>query len=109
MHCSEGARLGARRNDRPEENGRGEDRAEESGKRDLSRAQGGLQHSSGRRARPIPLRRSAARQSRQRALREPDRNLATALVLGVLRWQIQLDHQMQPCSSAPTPSSTLKS
>ena len=28
------------------------------------------------------------------ALSAPDRNLATALVLGVLRWQIQLDHQI---------------
>ncbi|HME57031.1 MAG TPA: transcription antitermination factor NusB, partial [Terracidiphilus sp.] len=26
-------------------------------------------------------------------LSAPDRNLVTALVLGVLRWQIQLDHQ----------------
>jgi 16S rRNA (cytosine967-C5)-methyltransferase len=29
------------------------------------------------------------------ALSLPDRNLATALVLGVLRWQIRLDHQLQ--------------
>ncbi len=29
------------------------------------------------------------------SLSAPDRNLATALVLGVLRWQIQLDHQLQ--------------
>jgi 16S rRNA (cytosine967-C5)-methyltransferase len=29
------------------------------------------------------------------ALSEADRNLATALVLGVLRWQIRLDHQLQ--------------
>jgi len=29
------------------------------------------------------------------ALSVADRNLATALVLGVLRWQIQLDHQVQ--------------
>jgi 16S rRNA (cytosine967-C5)-methyltransferase len=29
------------------------------------------------------------------ALSAPDRNLATALVLGVLRWQILLDHQIQ--------------
>jgi len=29
------------------------------------------------------------------ALSAPDRNLATALVLGVLRWQINLDHQVQ--------------
>ncbi len=28
-------------------------------------------------------------------LSAPDRNLATALVLGVLRWQIQLDHELQ--------------
>jgi 16S rRNA (cytosine967-C5)-methyltransferase len=28
-------------------------------------------------------------------LSAPDRNLATALVLGVLRWQIRLDHQLQ--------------
>jgi 16S rRNA (cytosine967-C5)-methyltransferase len=31
----------------------------------------------------------------------PDRNLATALVLGALRWQIQLDHQMQALLSHP--------
>jgi 16S rRNA (cytosine967-C5)-methyltransferase len=29
------------------------------------------------------------------ALSAPDRNLVTTLVLGVLRWQIQLDHQIQ--------------
>jgi 16S rRNA (cytosine967-C5)-methyltransferase len=29
------------------------------------------------------------------ALSAPDRNLATALVLGVIRWQISLDHQIQ--------------
>ena len=29
------------------------------------------------------------------ALSPPDRNLATTLVLGVLRWQIRLDHQLQ--------------
>ncbi len=29
------------------------------------------------------------------ALSPPDRNLATALVLGVLRWQIRLDHQLR--------------
>ena len=29
------------------------------------------------------------------ALSAPDRHLATALVLGVLRWQIRLDHQLQ--------------
>jgi 16S rRNA (cytosine967-C5)-methyltransferase len=29
------------------------------------------------------------------ALSAPDRHLATALVLGVLRWQIRLDHQIQ--------------
>jgi 16S rRNA (cytosine967-C5)-methyltransferase len=34
-------------------------------------------------------------------LSEPDRNLATALVLGVLRWQIQLDHQFQNLLSRP--------
>jgi len=28
-------------------------------------------------------------------LSAPDRNLATALVLGTLRWQIRLDHQVQ--------------
>jgi len=31
----------------------------------------------------------------------PDRNLATALVLGVLRWQIQLDHQLQTLLKRP--------
>ncbi|MFY9852546.1 MAG: transcription antitermination factor NusB [Terracidiphilus sp.] len=35
------------------------------------------------------------------ALSAPDRNLATALVLGVLRWQIQLDHQCQALLSRP--------
>ncbi len=29
------------------------------------------------------------------SLSSPDRNLSTALVLGVLRWQIRLDHQLQ--------------
>jgi len=35
------------------------------------------------------------------ALSSPDRNLATALVLGVLRWQIQLDHQFQALLARP--------
>ncbi len=35
------------------------------------------------------------------SLSEPDRNLATALVLGVLRWQIRLDTQVQPLLSRP--------
>jgi 16S rRNA (cytosine967-C5)-methyltransferase len=35
------------------------------------------------------------------ALSAPDRNLATALVLGVLRWQIQLDHQLQVLLKRP--------
>jgi 16S rRNA (cytosine967-C5)-methyltransferase len=35
------------------------------------------------------------------ALSSPDRNLATALVLGVLRWQIQLDHQLQALLKRP--------
>src|SRR5208283_4867614 len=35
------------------------------------------------------------------ALSEPDRNLATALVLGVLRWQIRLDHQLQALLQRP--------
>ena len=35
------------------------------------------------------------------ALSAPDRNLATALVLGVLRWQIQLDHQCQALLKRP--------
>jgi len=34
-------------------------------------------------------------------LSEPDRNLATALVLGVLRWQIQLDHRLHGLLSRP--------
>lgn len=34
-------------------------------------------------------------------LSAPDRNLATALVLGVLRWQIQLDHQLQVLLKKP--------
>ena len=34
-------------------------------------------------------------------LSAPDRNLATALVLGVLRWQIQLDHQLQALLKRP--------
>ena len=35
------------------------------------------------------------------ALSAPDRNLATALVLGVLRWQIQLDHRIQALLAHP--------
>jgi 16S rRNA (cytosine967-C5)-methyltransferase len=35
------------------------------------------------------------------ALSAPDRNLATALVLGVLRWQIQLDHLLQALLTRP--------
>jgi transcription termination factor NusB len=35
------------------------------------------------------------------ALSAPDRNLATALVLGVLRWQIQLDYEFQALLSHP--------
>jgi 16S rRNA (cytosine967-C5)-methyltransferase len=35
------------------------------------------------------------------ALSAPDRNLATALVLGVLRWQIRLDHQLQSLLKRP--------
>ena len=34
-------------------------------------------------------------------LSAPDRNLASALVLGVLRWQIQLDHQLQTLLKHP--------
>ena len=36
------------------------------------------------------------------ALSPADRNLTTALVLGVLRWQILLDHQLQSLLSVPT-------
>src|ERR1039457_5891849 len=35
------------------------------------------------------------------ALSAPDRNLTTTLVLGVLRWQIQLDHQLQALLKRP--------
>lgn len=35
------------------------------------------------------------------ALSPADRNLTTALVLGVLRWQIQLDHQLQALLTYP--------
>ena len=35
------------------------------------------------------------------ALTAADRNLATALVLGVLRWQIRLDHQLQALLKRP--------
>ena len=35
------------------------------------------------------------------ALAQPDRNLATALVLGVLRWQIRLDHQIRTLLKRP--------
>ena len=35
------------------------------------------------------------------ALLSPDRNLATALVLGVLRWQIRLDHELQVLLKRP--------
>ncbi len=36
------------------------------------------------------------------ALSAPDRNLATALVLGVLRWQIRLDHQLRALLARPS-------
>jgi 16S rRNA (cytosine967-C5)-methyltransferase len=36
------------------------------------------------------------------ALSAPDRNLATALVLGVLRWQIRLDQQFRPLLKRPS-------
>ncbi len=35
------------------------------------------------------------------ALSAPDRNLATALVLGVLRWQICLDHEIRALLARP--------
>lgn len=35
------------------------------------------------------------------ALSAQDRNLATTLVLGVLRWQIRLDHQVRPLLKRP--------
>lgn len=35
------------------------------------------------------------------ALSTPDRNLTTTLVLGVLRWQIQLDHQLRALLKRP--------
>ena len=35
------------------------------------------------------------------ALSAPDRNLATALVLGVLRWQIRLDQQIRQLLKRP--------
>jgi transcription termination factor NusB len=35
------------------------------------------------------------------ALSAPDRNLATTLVLGVLRWQIRLDHEFQSLLKHP--------
>lgn len=35
------------------------------------------------------------------ALSAPDRNLATAIVLGVLRWQIRLDHEIQALLKHP--------
>src|SRR5665213_2526712 len=35
------------------------------------------------------------------ALSTPDRHLATALVLGVIRWQIQLDNQLQAFLKRP--------
>ena len=35
------------------------------------------------------------------ALSAPDRNLATALVLGVLRWQLRLDQQLRPLLKRP--------
>jgi 16S rRNA (cytosine967-C5)-methyltransferase len=35
------------------------------------------------------------------ALSAADRNLATTLVLGVLRWQIRLDHQLRPLLKRP--------
>jgi 16S rRNA (cytosine967-C5)-methyltransferase len=41
------------------------------------------------------------RGKRVNALSQADRNLATALVLGTLRWQIQLDHQLQALLARP--------
>jgi len=41
------------------------------------------------------------RGKRVNALSQADRNLATALVLGALRWQIQLDHQLQALLARP--------
>jgi 16S rRNA (cytosine967-C5)-methyltransferase len=59
-------------------------------------------------ATPTPTICCAAKLS-TRSLAVVDRNLATALVLGVLRWQIRLDHQLQsPFSSIPTPNSMRK-
>ena len=40
------------------------------------------------------------------ALSQPDRNLATTLVLGVLRWQIALDALVQPLLQRPDPLPT---
>ena len=39
-------------------------------------------------------------------LSQADRNLATALVLGVLRWQIALDARIQPLLQRPDPLPT---
>lgn len=41
------------------------------------------------------------RGKRVNALSQADRNLATALVLGTLRWQIQLDHHLQALLARP--------
>jgi len=43
------------------------------------------------------------------ALSPADRNLVTTLVLGVLRWQIRLDHQFRPLLKRPNANSIPKS
>ena len=48
-----------------------------------------------------PLGRSASRQERRGSLTAADRNLTTALVLGVLRWQIDLDRRIRPLLKHP--------
>jgi 16S rRNA (cytosine967-C5)-methyltransferase len=74
--------------------------AEESSRPKSRGAQGGLQHS-------LAVERGQShsddllRGRAVNALSAPDRNLATALVLGVLRWQIRLDHQLHALLARP--------
>ena len=76
------------------------DRAEESSGGDFSGAQGGLPHlltvERGQSHSDDLLRGRAVN-----ALSAADRNLATALVLGVLRWQILLDRQIHSLLARP--------
>ena len=91
---------GLRRNDRSEENGATQDRAEESPGR-ISPARKAAFHILLAVERGQSHSDDLLRGKAVNALSAPDRNLATALVLGVLRWQIQLDHQIRALLARP--------